>query len=84
MQVQITRDGNQWRALYGRQHIAGFGDTILQALADLDQNFNTYLKQTQDGGCTSTICARCSKPVFESCRDWHCIYERCEALGYAW
>lgn len=39
-QIDITRDGNQWCALIGRDlqdGIAGFGDTITEALYDLSK-----------------------------------------------
>ncbi len=45
----ISIDGNQWCALYGddlQDGIAGFGDTVADAMADFDKAWHTWNART--------------------------------------
>lgn len=46
LDVQITRDGNQWCVLYGenlQEGVAGFGDTLQHAINHFDKNFSNRI-----------------------------------------
>lgn len=47
---RISRDGNQWCALYGdnlQDGVAGFGDSIAAAMWSFDQNWHAKIIQAQ-------------------------------------
>ena len=44
----LAIDGNQWCALYGKNlqdGVAGFGDSVADAMYDFDKNFNAKLER---------------------------------------
>lgn len=50
LKPRVSIDGNQYCVLYGsnlQEGIAGFGDTINQAIGDFNKQFNESLKITQ-------------------------------------
>lgn len=53
MRPSITIDGNQWCALYGadlQNGVAGFGDTVDEAMADFDKNWYGQKARAQEQG----------------------------------
>jgi len=53
MRPALSRDGNQWCALYGdnlQDGVGGFGDSPAEAMADVDKNCQAKLAQPAGGG----------------------------------
>lgn len=76
---ELSLDGNQWCALYGKDlmdGVAGFGDTPAEAMADFDKNW-----RGQKAPTPAHRCSRCQEPNPERFQMDGCADPQCPEQG---